>query len=140
MVIISSVLLGSPTDVFQRILNKKYITHTGILLNRSEVRVSESGFKSMEFYLDCKTFDQNTGQEYPNKLKFQLLADKIALIDSFQKGERVTVHFNIKGREYIKQDETKGHIQSLNVWKIERSQAIQNSTSNSVLDDDDLPF
>ena len=103
----------------------------------------------MEFYLDCKTFDQNTGQEYPNKLKFQLLADKIALIDSFQKGERIIVHFNIKGREYIKQDETKGHIQSLNVWKIEA--AVNHSSTNnnqgtnqqlSVIneDDDDLPF
>lgn len=127
--------------------------HTGILLNRSDIKTTESGFTSIEFYLDCKTFDQNTGQEYPNKLKFQLIGDRVSLLDQYKRGERISVSFNIKGREYDKQDGTKGHIQNLNVWKIEKvqnfqQQSVQSNTStsqqssNSVKEDedDDLPF
>ncbi|WP_312750491.1 DUF3127 domain-containing protein [Epilithonimonas hominis] len=128
------------------------MTQTGILLNRSDIKTTESGFKSIEFYLDCKTFDQNTGQEYPNKLKFQLIGDRVSLLEQYQRGERVTVSFNIKGREYDKQDGTKGHIQNLNVWKIEKvqnfQQSAQSTTSTSQQssnsgkedEDDDLPF
>lgn len=126
----------------------------GNLLNQSQVNTTESGFQYLEFYLDCKTFDQNTGQEYPNKLKFQLLGEKVSLINQFQRGERLSVSFNVKGREFEKQDGTKGHVQNLNVWKIEKVQnqntpqpststpafAGNSGTATTEEDDDDLPF
>ena len=120
--------------------------HTGILLNRSDIKIFESGFQVQEFYLDCKTFDQNTGQEYPNTLRFQVVGDKINLLNSIQRGERITVNFNIKGRDFQKEDGTKGHVHNLTVWKIDKvvnptpQTSTQPTISTSEDEDDDLPF
>ncbi len=126
----------------------------GTMLNKSEIQEFSSGFKTQEFYLDCSTYDQNTGQKYDNILRFQVIGDKISLLTGFNKGQKIKVFFNPKGKLYEK-DGKKGQVQNLNVWKIEefalpnqqpqqtaQPQQYQQPQTNPIPEDedDDLPF
>lgn len=116
----------------------------GKFLQKGELRTFDSGYQSIEFYLDCKKFNSNTGEPIENLLKLQLGGSKIDLLEGIQKGDKIKVYFNIQGRLYDKKDGTgKGHAQNLEVWKIEKisNQEPQSTVSNiSNDDDDDLPF
>ena len=51
------------------------------------------GFRKREFIIE-------TEGEYPQLIRFELLKDKVDIIDSFQTGKIIDVHFNIQGREF----------------------------------------
>ena len=53
------------------------------------------------------------GDKYPQTVKFEVLGDKTALLDDYREGQKVTIHFDIRGREW--QDKV---FNSLNIWKI----------------------
>ncbi len=117
------------------------LTYTGILkVKKQEQQVSEK-FKKREFVLT------DNSPSYPQTILFQLTQDRCSLLDSANVGDEITVHFQLKGREWKKnpQDEAK-FFNSLDVFKIERtasSNASEPSFSNETLvptPDDDLPF
>ncbi|MDX8564705.1 DUF3127 domain-containing protein [Elizabethkingia sp. HX WHF] len=124
----------------------------GTLVQKSDLKEFDGGFRVQEFYLDCKRYNQDDGTEYPNMLKFQVVGDKISLLEQFQRGDKIQVDYSPKGRVYQKDDGTTGHVQNLNVFKIERvgfSQPVPaanqyNANQNNNVfgngDDDDLPF
>lgn len=92
---------------------------TGIFLEALDLKTFEGGFQAQEFYLDCKTYNQYTGEPIENLIKFQVTGDKINLLSPLKKGDLIKVSFSVKGKFYDKKDGTKGHIQNLNVWNIE---------------------
>ena len=99
---------------------------TGTFQKASDIKTFESGFQAQEFYLDCKTYNQYTGEPIENLIK---------------------VYFSVKGKLYDKEDGTKGHFQNLNIWKIEAIETKKNTpsiTEASPQDfeeiEDDLPF
>ncbi len=129
---------------------------TGIVKVKFDtVQVSEK-FKKREFVLTLEA-----SSPYPQQVSFQLVQDKVGLIDSFNTGDEVKVHFNLKGREWVSpQGETK-YFNTIDAWKIERVGSAQqapqaqqnnyvspqsgtNSTAAPVFSsntaDDDLPF
>ncbi|MDY3326727.1 DUF3127 domain-containing protein [Riemerella anatipestifer] len=121
----------------------------GIFKKASDVKSYENGFKVQEFYLDNEQYNSNTGEVYSNLIKLQLIKEKIDLIKQFKEGDRIKVYFNIKGQVFTKEDNTKGHVQNLNVWKIEAIQNRQPTPTpppapqqNTKIEDedDDLPF
>lgn len=117
----------------------------GTLIAVSEVKVISETFKVQEFYLDCKTYNQHTGEPIENMLKFQVSNAKIDMLAQIQKGDLIEVYFNPKGRTYKKEDGTKGHAQNLDVWKIEaiEKQPINKSQTPPPTieeEEDDLPF
>lgn len=70
--------------------------------------VSEK-FQKREFVLEAQ--DGN----YTQYIKMQLVQDKCDLIDSYNVGDQVKVHFNLRGREW--QDK---FFTNLDAWKIEK--------------------
>lgn len=62
------------------------------------------------------TIDHN--KEYPQHIKFELHNDRCDLIESYEIDQEVSVDFNLRGREYDKEDETQ-NINTLLVWKIQ---------------------
>jgi hypothetical protein len=56
---------------------------------------------------------------YPQYVKFDLLQDKVSLIDSYSVGDKVDVQFEIKGKPYTNKNNDKIYYNSLNAWKIE---------------------
>ncbi|TYO83597.1 uncharacterized protein DUF3127, partial [Elizabethkingia miricola] len=89
----------------------------GTLVQKSDLKEFDGGFRVQEFYLDCKRYNQDDGTEYPNMLKFQVVGDKISLLEQFQRGDKIQVDYSPKGRVYQKDDGTTGHVQNLNVFK-----------------------
>ena len=60
-----------------------------------------------------------TGEQYPQTIEFQATQDKVDLLNGLNEGEQITVHFNLRGREWISPS---GEIRVFNtneIWKIE---------------------
>lgn len=77
----------------------------------NDVQTFDSGFSKREFVVE--TIDQ-----YPQMIKFELLKDKTNLTDSFNQGDSINVHFDIRGNEY----QGKYYV-NLVCWKVEQPQA-----------------
>lgn len=87
----------------------------GILkVKNNEVQVSDR-FKKREFVL---TVDPNS--QYPQHVQFQLVQDKCSLINDVNIGEEIKVSFNLRGREWARDNEVK-YYNTLDAWRIERA-------------------
>ena len=126
---------------------------TGIVKAKFDTQVVSERFKKRDFVLTVEP-----GSPYPQHVSFQLVQDKVSLIDSYSIGDEIKVLFNLKGREWVSpQGETK-YFNTIDAWRIEKVGSGQPSpqsnshsqptsmetgappvfTSTSV--DDDLPF
>ena len=74
-------------------------------------QVSDS-FKKRDFVLQ-------TEDQYPQMIKFELIKDKTSKIDNFKEGQQITVHFNVRGREWTNKNNEVVYFVSLNAWKME---------------------
>lgn len=111
----------------------------------SDTQTFPSGFMKREFVVTT------AHDKYPQDLKFEMVKDKCAALDSFETGEDVQVTFDIRGNEY----QGKYYV-SLSCWKLQaangspapgRNPQGGSSAEPSVSDlrkdedfDDDVPF
>jgi len=121
----------------------------GIVHKIFETQSKSETFKTREFVI------KNEGQ-YPQFIKFQLTQDRCDLIETYKEGDKIKVHFDLRGREWNEK-----YFTNLNAWKIEKVeqsaapndnngsfQAIQEppegmlseGSSNGTDSLDDLPF
>lgn len=52
---------------------------------------------------------------YPQYIKFQLTQDRCALVDDFEEGKPIKVHFDLRGREWNGK-----YFTNLNAWRLEQ--------------------
>ena len=107
------------------------------------VQVSGS-FRKREFILEM-----TDNPQYPQYVSFQLVQDKVDLIDVAKKGDLVEVSFNLRGREWISPSGEVKYFNTLDAWRInvvqpqtpgqrrEESATIEDA---QVITEDDLPF
>lgn len=85
-----------------------------------------------------------TDDRYPQEIKVDFLKEKADLLDSLKEGEAVTVHFDIRGREYNGR-----YFTDLNGWKIDKGTAAaagddnpnpEDPTDYSSDSDEEIPF
>ncbi len=76
-------------------------------------------FAKREFVLEIVD-ESPTGMTFTNYASFQLINNSCSLIDHFQKGEKVKVHFNIRGNRW-ERDGVVRYITNLNAWRVERA-------------------
>ena len=120
------------------------LTYTGFLkVKGNEQKVSDR-FRKREFVLT------DNAVSYPQTIQFQLTQDRTSLLDSANVGDEITVHFQLKGREWKNPQGEIKFFNSLDVFKIEKSRS--NSSAENVSEpsftnetlvptpDDDLPF
>ena len=102
-----------------------------------DTQTFDSGFSKREFVV-------TTQEQYPQDVKFEFLKDKTTTLDTYNVGDDVTVHFNIRGNEY----NGKFYV-NLQAWKMMKSGAAAPSGSAPLPTpppiaagngDDDLPF
>jgi hypothetical protein len=103
-------------------------------------------FRKREFALEIED------GRYPQTVKFQLVQDKTELLDDFDVGQHVRVHFNLRGREYTrKSDGATDYWTNLECWRIEKAagdgggpdrsaSSAEGAEARTVADDDDIPF
>lgn len=76
-------------------------------------------FRKVSDSFSVQDFRIETDGQYPQKISFQLTQDRVTLIDAYRIGDLVTVHFDIRGRDWSK-DGKEGNMTTLNAWKIDR--------------------
>ena len=110
------------------------MTKEGVIIAIDETITFDSGFTKREFVI--KTTDDG---DYPQELKFELVKDKTALIDKYNVGDKITVHLNIRGREWNEK-----YFVNLAAWKLEAADAVATpavaASQSAVEVNDDIPF
>lgn len=117
---------------------------TGRLHKKFDTENKTDSFQAREFVIVV----DNSG--YTNYIKFQLVQDKCGLIDSYEEGQDIKVHFDLRGREWNEK-----YFTNLNAWRIEAPEAQATKTATpptaesfpaaeneppAAEVDDDLPF
>ena len=82
-------------------------------------------FRAREFVIEI--VDGN----YPQMIKFQLTQDKCELIDDYNEGEEITVHFNLRGREWNER-----YFTNLDAWKLENAGSAKPADAGPATDAD----
>lgn len=115
---------------------------TGVLKVKGETKQVSDKFKSREFVLT------DNSSQYPQHISFVATQEKCGILDKFNTGENIKVHFNLRGREWKSPSGEVKYFNSLEVWRIEgMATPIQTDSDGSrsvsqfqQADNDNLPF
>ena len=110
---------------------------TGKIKLLQEPRTFDSGFTKREMVVVVED------GKYPQEINLEFVQDKVALLDSLQPGQEVTVTFDIRGREYNGR-----YFNNLQGWRVAVAgeQPGMNHASavplapQAEIEDDDIPF
>lgn len=101
-----------------------------------EPRTFDSGFTKREMVVIVED------GRYPQEINLEFVQDKVALLDSLQPGQAVTVTFDIRGREYNGR-----YFNNLQGWKVvTHGEAAGDSSEEPYFptpadfEEDDIPF
>ena len=120
-------------------------TFSGSIKKIFDTQTFPSGFSKREVVVT------SAGERFPQDIKFDCLKEKEEILKGFKEGDEVTVHFDIRGREY------NGRFYvDLSAWKMEAGQGSasapaaaggapstpepEDTTDYSASDSDDIPF
>ena len=88
------------------------LTITGRLHKTGELRQISDNLTIQEFVV----MDESNAQ-YPQHVTFQAKNSATGMLASLQTGQQITVHFNLRGREFVKDGVTR-YFNTLEAWKI----------------------
>ncbi|MDA3779088.1 MAG: DUF3127 domain-containing protein [Bacteroidales bacterium] len=119
---------------------------TGKIIEIYNTQQINDKFKKRDFVIE--QVNNNSGRDFIEHIKFQLLQDKTGLIDKYSMNDEVKVSFNIKGKRW-ERDGKVSYFTNLDAWKIEGNS--QQAPSGNVAPppsiddlppegDEDLPF
>jgi len=86
----------------------------GKLHKKFETENKTATFQAREFVILISE------DNYPQYIKFQLTQDRCALVDEYEEGQSIKVHFDLRGREWNEK-----YFTNLNAWRIEKVVADQ---------------
>ena len=113
---------------------------TGKIKLIQDPKTFDSGFTKREMVVTVED------GKYPQEINIEFVQDKVALLDTLEPGQEVTVTFDIRGREYNGR-----YFNNLQGWKIAPAQ-MQSMSSEDIqqppsytsapagIVDDDIPF
>jgi hypothetical protein len=124
---------------------------TGKLVAKFDTVQRTETFKTREFVIE--TSEDIKGRIITNYIKFQSVQDRTTIIDRFNIGDQMKVHFNIRGSRWEKNGQV-NYITNLDAWRVESGNlqqggsssgseitpAFQPDMSRSAEGVDDLPF
>ena len=79
-------------------------------------------FRKREFVLEY-----SDNPMYPQYIKFELIQDRVQLVDNVEVGDKVDVTFNLRGREWTAPDGAKKYFNTLDCWRIQKIEAGNNA-------------
>ena len=62
-----------------------------------------------------------TEEQYPQHILIEFAQDKCSLLDNIQINEDVTVHINLRGREWVNQQGETKYFNQIQGWKIDKN-------------------
>ena len=90
---------------------------TGKIAAKFDTIQRSATFKTREFVVE--TSEDINGRIITNYVKFQTVQDRTSILDRFNVGDTVKVHFNIKGSKWEKNGQI-NYITNLDAWRIEQ--------------------
>ena len=81
----------------------------------NEVQNVSASFKKRELVL-------TTNEQYPQDILIEFTQDKCDVLNSYNTGEDVIVSINIRGREWINPEGEAKYFNSIQGWKINKSE------------------
>ena len=90
---------------------------TGKIVAKFDTIQRSATFKTREFVVE--TNEDINGRTITNYVKFQTVQDRTSILDRFNVGDNVKVHFNIKGSKWEKNGQI-NYITNLDAWRIEQ--------------------
>lgn len=100
---------------------------TGKMIAKYDTEKKSEKFSVRDFVIEV-----NEGQ-YPQFVKFQMTNDRCSLIDPYNVGDTIKVHFDLRGREWQGK-----YFTNLNAWRIENP--AQNAPAAPAAQDDTPVF
>ncbi len=79
--------------------------------------IRQTEIKGEQFKVRTFVFD-NMDEKFRQLIEFQATQDRVELLDKFKQGDKVRVHFNLKGRAWVKDGNTR-YFNTLDAWRIE---------------------
>lgn len=95
-------------------------TATGVLHHIGQTQQVNDRFKKREFVL--RIDEEVNGNVYSQHVQFQVAQNKCDMLNNYAAGQEVTVNFNLRGREFTKDNKT-SYFNTLDCWKIESTGA-----------------
>ena len=103
-----------------------------------------NGFRKRELVV-------TTEEQYPQNILIEFIQDKCDLLNSYQVGQDVKIGINLRGREWVNKDGETKYFNSIQGWRIEKTQNQIEGDLPPIPDDidikaddssdtDDLPF
>ena len=89
----------------------------GIIKKISETVQISDRFRKREFVVEY-----SNNPDYPQPIQFELVQDRCELLDEFQEGQKVEVHFDLRGREWTSPQGQVKYFNSLQAWKLTTEQ------------------
>jgi len=109
---------------------------TGKLLMKQNAQQVTDRFRKREFVLEhTESFGTN---EFIETILFQLTQDKCEQLDAINPRDEIKVSFNIKGRKWEKDGQTK-YFNNLEAWKVEKLVTQKNEMAPPPPSMDDIP-
>lgn len=103
---------------------------TGKLVEKFDTQRVSDRFQKREFVIEFYDMINGAPSQYANYIKFQLVQQKVDIIDRFEVGSTIKVNFNLKGSRYEKEGRT-NYFTSLDAWRIEQAQEGAPAGNNS---------
>lgn len=100
----------------------------GKLIKKFDTESKTASFQAREFVIEVP--DGN----YPQMVKFQLVQDRCNMLDTYEEGEQIKVHFDLRGREWQGK-----YFTNLNAWRIDKASDSQSASDAPVPSDDPFP-
>ena len=99
----------------------------GIIKKISETVQISDRFRKREFVVEY-----SNNPDYPQPLQFEMVQDRCELLDSFQEGQEVEVHFDLRGREWTNPQGQVKYFNSLQAWKLVAEQDEAKSSTKDI--------
>lgn len=93
---------------------------SGKLHKKFDTENKTQTFQAREFVIEVSSGN------YPQMVKFQLVQDRCSLIDSYDEGDEIKVHFDLRGREWNGK-----YFTNLNAWRVEKPESTTSSAPPS---------
>lgn len=115
-------------------MNSNKYQATGTVRAIMDTQQISDTFRKREFAIEIPD------GSYSQTVKFQTVQDRTELLDNIEVGQEITVHFNLKGREYTrKSDGATDYWTNLECWRIEAASDGPPAQDEPPFGDDDIP-
>lgn len=94
---------------------------TGSVKLVKDTQVVSEKFKKREFVLT------DDSSQYPQYISFQLSQDNVEKLDGVKVGDRITVKFNLRGREWTSPQGEVKYFNTLDVWFVQKGTSANNT-------------